>query len=197
MSVRSDIRPAPLLTVFILTAIATAAAHSLPPSGPLRSLGLVLDFVPVAGVVIATVLGAGTFRPVDSWTRVVTAVYGYFAGGLIGAFGVAHTVSVVVGVIRRAGHDRFTYTFRLYSLLLLGAILIATGLMAALQSARLGHGGRSAWRASLSVWLLILAINLPLMPLQRFAILFSVLAALAVLLLVASRQKFDANPREL
>jgi hypothetical protein len=196
MSTRFEIRPGALLTVFILTAIATAAAQFLPSSA--RSLGLILDLVPVAGVVTATALAIRTLSGASrSRGHLIAAVYGYFAGGLVGAFGVAHTASIVVGSVRRATLDRFNYTFRLYSLLLLGAILIATGLMAALQSARLGPGGRIAWRASLSVWLVILAINLPLMPLQRFAILFSVLAALAVLLLVASRQIFDANPREL
>lgn len=124
--------------------------------------------------------------------RFLMAVYGYFVGALIGTLGMAHLVAVVIVAIHRGHQHQFIYSFRFYSLTLLGVLLIALGLMAA-NEARLARGQRAAWRASLLVWTAIVAINLPLVSLQGFAVLFSVLAALELLLLGSMRRHFNVK----
>jgi len=194
MSTRTDVTFIPMLTVFALTAIATTVAHLLPPARNPVPLGLLLDFVPLAGVATATVLAARSFRRVSrSLIHLLMGVYGYFAGGLVGTFGLAHISAVTLVAIERAGQQQFVYTFRFYSLILLGVLLVVAGLMAIVQAGQLARGHRAGWRASLSVWTAILAINLPLVPLQRFAVLFSLLAALELLLLGATRRHFDVK----
>ncbi|HEX7708570.1 MAG TPA: hypothetical protein VF701_19065 [Thermoanaerobaculia bacterium] len=115
-----------------------------------------------------------------------------FAGGLIGALGVAHTSAVVS--LERASRLQFVYTFRLYSLVLFGVLLIVLGLTAAVEAGRLPQGRRAVWRRSVFVWAAILAINLPLVPLQGFAILFSALAGFELLLLFITGRHFNLEP---
>lgn len=187
-----DVKLRPLLTVFVLTAIATIVAQLFPPARELLPLALLLDLVPWASVVAATVIATVRLRrePLPL-IRLLIAVYGYFAGALVGTLGLAHLVAVVMASIDRGRQHQFVYSFHFYSLILLGVLLFAAGLMAAIQTAGLARGNRPAWRASLSVWTAILAINLPLVSLQGFAVLFSVLAALELLLLVGMRRHFD------
>ena len=187
-----DVKFRLLLTVFVLTAIATTVAMLLPPARELLPLALLLDFVPFGGVVAATVIATVRLRRVPlPLIRLLIAVYGYFAGALVGALGLAHLVAVVIVSIGRGRQHQFVYSFHFYSLVLLGVLLIAAGIMAASEAASLARGHRAAWRASLSVWTAILAINLPLVSLQGFAVLFSVLAAVELLLLGGMRRHFD------
>lgn len=181
----------PLLAVLVLTAIATSVAQVLPSSRDLRPLALLLDSVPVGAVVVATVLVALRLRRASvPLNRLLIAVYGYFAGALIGALGVAHLAAVVIAAMDR---QQFVYNFRFYALVLLGVLLMTTGFIAATQAAPLARGHRVAWCASLSVWAAILAINLPLAPLQRFAVVFSALAVLELVLLISIRRHFDGQ----
>ncbi len=184
-----------LLAALVLTAIAGTVAQVVPPSRGLLPLALLLDSVPVAAAVVATVIATRRLmRDHVPVVRLLIAAYTYFAGALIGALGVAHLAAVVVVSIGRGRQSRFLYDFRFYSLVLLGAVLIATGVMAAMQSEWFARGHRVAWRTSLSVWATILAINLPLVPLQGFAVMISALAVLALLLLGGIRRHFSVQP---
>jgi hypothetical protein len=192
-----DVKFRPLLTVVVLTAIATPVAQVLPPSRELRPVALLLDFVPLGGVVLATVIAALRLRRARlSLTRLLIALYGYSAGALIGTLGVAHLAAVVVASLDGGRQHQFVYSFHFYSLVLLGVLLIVTGLVAAMQAAHLARGHRAAWRASLSVWTAILAINLPLVPLQGFAVVFSVLAGLELVLLGGMRRHCGVQSTE-
>ena len=184
-----------VLSVFVLTAITTTFAQLIPPAAErLQLVALLLDFVPFGAVVAATVITTIRLRRESlSLRRLLMGVYGYFAGALVGALGVAHLVAVVLASIDRGRQTEFVYNFRFYSLLQLGVLLITAGLIAAIHAAPLARGERAAWRASLWVWTAILAINLALAPLQGFALLFSVLAALGLLLLAGMRRHFNAR----
>jgi hypothetical protein len=114
------------------------------------------------------------------------AVYCYCAGALVAALGVAHLVAIVLAAIDQGRRQEFVYTFRFYALLQLGVLLVAFGTMAAVRAPRLAPGERAAWRSSFLAWAAILTINLPLVPLQGFAVLFSSLAVLALLCLAVS-----------
>ncbi len=194
MNARTAVKFVPMFAVFVLTVIATTTAMYLPTERKAVPLALLLDFVPLGGVVTATAFAGRRFRRVSlSLTRLLIAVYGYFAGGLVGTLGVAHSFAVIMTSVARARQHPFVYTFRFYSLVLLGVLLIVAGLIAAIEAERLARGHRAGWRASLSVWTAILVINLPLVPLQGFAVLFSVLAALGLLLLAGTRRHFDVK----
>lgn len=192
LSSSSRLTQVPILTAFVLTAMATTVAQLLPSGRQLVPLALLLDLVPPGSVVIATALATRSLRGVSaSVTRLLTAVYGYFAGGLVGAFGVAHTVAVALAAVERARYqDHSVYTFRLYALMLLGVLLMVAGFIATVEAGRLARGQRAGWRASLSVWAAVLLINLPLVPLQGFAVLFSVLAGAGLLFLAVTRRHF-------
>ena len=180
---RMDMKFGILSAVFVLTAIAAAVGQFLPPAKYLLPLALLLDFVPFGGAAAATVIAAVHLRRVSvSLIRLLIAIYGYFAGALIGTLGLSHLVAVITGAINRGHQHQFVYNFHFYSVVLLGVLLITVGIMATIEAARLARGNRAAWRASLSVWTAILAINLPLVPLQGFAVLFSVLAALEIVI---------------
>ena len=184
-----------VLAVLVLTAVAGTVAQVVPRSSGLVPLALLLDSVPFAAAVVATLIATRPLmRDHVPVARLLVAAYTYFAGALIGALGVAHLTAVVVASIHR--QSRFLYDFRFYSLILLGAVLVVTGVMAAMQSGWLARGHRVAWRGSLSVWAAILAVNLPLVPLQRFAVLFSALAVLALLLLGGIRGHFIAADQD-
>lgn len=194
MSALMDVKFRPLLIVFVLTAIATTVALLVPPTRELRGVALLLDLVPFGGVAAATVMATIRLRCLPlPLIRLLIAVYGYFAGALVGALGLAHLVAVIIDSIVQGRQHQFVYSFRFYSLVLLGVLLAAAGLVAAIEAERLARGRRAAWCVSLSVWTAILAINLPLVPLQGFAVLFSVLAALELLLLGGMRRHFEVK----
>ena len=180
-----------LLVALILTAIATTVAQLLPPETELRAVALLLDVVPFGSVVVATLITFTRLRRERlPLIRLASGVYGYFAGALVSALGVAHLVAVTLAAVE-GGRLPFVYTFRIYSLVLLGVLLVGAGLMAAVQATRVALDQRGAWGASFKVWATILAINLPLIPLQGFAILFSVLAALGLCLLAGGWRRFE------
>jgi hypothetical protein len=103
----------------------------------------------------------------------------------------AHTIEITWHFVRgdaQFSGEPWTYDFRTYSLVLLAAVLIAVGLgvleaASALSRDRIGSAKRGA---ALSV--ATLAIVLPLIPIQPlFGLMFSVLAALSLLVLAALR----------
>ena len=182
-----------LLVALILTAIATTVAQLLPPETEFRAAALLLDVVPIGSVIVATLITSiRLWRERLPLIRLANGIYGYFAGAIVGALGVAHLVAVTLAAVD-GGRVPFVYTFRVYSLVLLGVLLVAGGVMAAVQATRVALDQRGAWGASFKVWATILAINLPLVPLQGFAILFSVLSALGLLLLAGVWRRFDVT----
>ena len=190
-----DLKFTPLFSVMVATAVATAVAQVWSPLGKVRFAALLLDLVPVGGVALATVGAAIRLRRARaSATRVFLGIYGYCVGALIAMLGVAHLAAVIVAALERSGRHQFVYSFRFYSLVLLGVLLVLTGLRAAVPAAHLARGDRAAWRESLLVWTAILAINLPLAPIQGFAVGFSILALIALLLLVGTRRHFNRQP---
>lgn len=185
------VKPAVLAVVFALTAVAAAIAQVLPRDDSFEPVALLLDVVPFALVIAATVFAAVQLkRSSVPLSHLLLSAYTYFAGALVATLGVAHLVGVVALAIRRGYRNEFVYDFHFYSVMLLGVLLTTLGLMANFEADRVARAVRTGWRASLLVWTAILAINLPLVPLQGFAVLFSVIGGVEVLLLVGTRYKF-------
>jgi hypothetical protein len=100
------------------------------------------------------------------------------ASGLVTmGLSVAHLV-VVVNVA--LGRSPLVYDFRLYSLLLLGIALTGLGLALALAAAGVTHGDPARTRLARNSALLLALINVPLAPLQGFAVLLAALAGVTL-----------------
>lgn len=181
-----DVHLRTLLIVLLLTAAATAAALHLPATEGMDTFGLVLDLVPFAGAVIATGMMVLRLRLARvPWISVLIAGYTCSAFALVSMLGTAHLVAVIDKAMNTSGE--FAYDFHFYSLIQLGGSLVLGGFFGALQAPLLARGQRPAWTISLVIWSVLLLINVPLIPLQGFAVLFSVLAALGVAVLYGAR----------
>ncbi len=101
----------------------------------------------------------------------------------------------LLGVLRRAlegqgfaGAPTFEYGFAFYSVVLLGVLLVGPGLACLWHTRRLLRGDASARRAALRWSAVLLLINVPLIPLQDFAILLTATSALNLIALFAARR---------
>jgi hypothetical protein len=118
---------------------------------------------------------------------------GFAAAAAVGFLGIvlvvtmtAHCLDIVSRLAVGTGHDgaAFVYGFRTYSLLLLGALLIASGIRLLRLSSSLGTGASSRGPALRAV-LVVLALVAPLIPIHGFfAIPLSVIAGLALSLVL-------------
>lgn len=128
---------------------------------------------------------------------VAVAASNLFCGGLVAGLGGAHLAAVVGRAMASTGtgaEGTFVYDFRFYSLVLLGVLLMAGGLACVSSLRRLTRGEPAGW--SLAFWtsIALLAINVPLMPIQGFAVGFSAFLSVNLVILVLTRWRFR-NPR--
>ena len=124
--------------------------------------------------------------------RVLAAVGAvtFFCGALIALLGTAHTLAVIGRAFSRP--PAFEYDFRLYSLVMLGVSLIAGGLRCLSTSWNVARGDVRAWKAALTATILLLVVNVPLMPIQGFAVAFTALLLVSLITLIATRRRFAA-----
>lgn len=172
---------ATLLPTFVATWLSTRWPDA--PGG----LAIGLDLVPFVGTALASWLVAARLRRVagPGWRRLVLA-FGFPSGAVVASLGVAHITAVATFVD--------AYTFRTYSLFLLGALLLAAGSTAALLAPGQALGSRGAARAAFCTWSFILLVNVPLVPLQGFAAAFSALALANLILIVVLRKDSAEGP---
>ena len=84
----------------------------------------------------------------------------------------------------------FTYDFRFYSLLLLAVVIIIPGLVFVMHARRLTDGDATAWNRTLWACGALLLINVPLVPIQAFALDPALLATITLVSLWADRKQF-------
>jgi hypothetical protein len=99
----------------------------------------------------------------------------------------AHCIDVLSRLAVGTGYDgaAFVYNFRTYSLMLLGAILIACGARLVRVSLLIGASGTEARVQAIRAVLMVLALVAPLIPIQGvFAIPLCVVAGVAMLLVL-------------
>jgi len=150
--------------------------------------------MPLSDLIVLLVIIGGTITSaVLLWRQSIrgrslfAAVWLSFYGLVLTAMMLAHSVEVVY----RALASRATvnnsppiYDFRLYSLLLLGALLIWAGVECLRAAPILSRGSAEARRAAVRASVVVLAIVVPLIPIQRlFAVLLTVLSILSLLVL--------------
>jgi len=105
----------------------------------------------------------------------------------------------LVAVLRRAlagqgfgGAEVFAYDFRFYSLLLVGLLILLPGFLCLRHARGLTQGEASAYRQARRATLWLLAVNLPLIPIQGFAVLLSAFAGANLLALLLSFRLYRA-----
>ncbi|MGH9382903.1 MAG: hypothetical protein ACRD2N_01215 [Vicinamibacterales bacterium] len=110
----------------------------------------------------------------------------FFSGLITAGLGLGHLSGVLVVELRRSP---FHYDFRVYALLLLGATLVAMGARLATASARVARGEHAAWGPAIGAATALLAINLPLAPIQGFAVALSIFVSIGLVALLAVRAR--------
>jgi hypothetical protein len=115
----------------------------------------------------------------------------FFGGTIIATLGAAHLIAVTSSGVTRG--SAFVYDFRFYALVHLGVLLIAGGVACFISGNRLTRGEPRAWKTTLWVTVALLAINVPLIPIQGFAQLFSALAFVNLVALVVTRKRFGPS----
>jgi hypothetical protein len=87
---------------------------------------------------------------------------------------------VILGlrIFERPAGSEFSYDFHLYSLILLGAVLLLQGIKSVRAALRLYGGDENGVGEARRAALLVLAVAIPLIPLQFFGIFLTVLSVL-------------------
>src|SRR6185436_9854120 len=118
-----------------------------------------------------------------------TAAVNLLCGFLIACFSSAHLIAVTVRRIRlkipawvpgepHAMIAGVPYDFRIYSLLLFGTVILAGGLTAIRASAGIARGDSHARRRASRAMLVVLAVVIPVTPMQEAAPILIVPAAI-------------------
>jgi hypothetical protein len=113
----------------------------------------------------------------------------------------AHSGEVIARAVARTSGSDFAsiYNFRLYSLLLLPALLIWAGVRCLRAAPGLGRGSVEARRAAVRASVVVLAIVAPLIPIQTvFGSLFTALSILSLIVLTwvsPTPKPVSADPR--
>ncbi len=158
----------------------------------------------VVGAIIWFAVAVRRRRRIAALTAIGT--FSFFGGTIIAALGALHLIAVVDRALRGAlgtpafapppilqHGDPFVYDFRFYALLNLGVLLIAGGVACAVLAHRLMRGELRAWKGSLWATVLLLAVNLPLIPIEDNAYVPSVFAFVNLVALAATRKRFDLS----
>jgi hypothetical protein len=90
------------------------------------------------------------------------------------------------------GEALFAYDFRFYALLLMAVVIIIPSLVFVLHARRLTNGDATAWNRALWACGALLMINVPLVPIQAFALDPILLATITLVSLLANRKQFVA-----
>ena len=127
-------------------------------------------------IVLLAIVLATTVWVVRLWRRgvrgrrfAISAWLGFLGFVLIVAL-TAHCVDILSRLVAGTGHEgaTFTYNFRVYSLLLLGALLIGAGIYLLRAAWGFSRGISNARRSALRTLGFVVAIVLPLVPFQAF-----------------------------
>ena len=159
-------------------------------------------FTIAAYLILVIAIAIGAFFFIKARKRTASTVLS-FVGAWILLTGLLFTalISVHVGtIVTRAfqgkgvgDESQFHYNFRFYSLMLLGFAIVLPSITCVVHVRRLTEGNRCSWQTVVKSHLMLLAIALPLFPIQRgFSIGFSVFSLVSLLTLWFSRKHFES-----
>ena len=149
------------------------------------------DVLVLVGTLLGTALLFSWYRSVHARGR---SLFGATWLGFFGLFLVlsmlAHTVEIVWHLVRgdtQISGEPWAYDFRSYSLLLLGAVLMAIGVGALRAAANLSRGRGNGRRTAVVLTAATLVVTLPLIPIQAFfGMIVSALAAITLVVLATT-----------
>jgi hypothetical protein len=150
------------------------------------------DIFVLVGVLLGTGLLFSWHRSVHARGRALVAAtwLGFFGLFLVLSM-LAHTVEIAWHLLRgdvQISGEPWTYDFRTYGLLLLGAVLMGIGAGVLGAGADLSRGRGNGRRTATVLTIAALAVVLPLIPIQAFfGVLVSGLAGITLLVLAATR----------
>ena len=148
----------------------------------------VLVSVVVGTAVLAYLIRRWGTRQRRFWETLWLAFFGLF---LVISM-VAHSLDVLsrLAIGTSYAGEPFPYNFRVYSLLLLGAVLIALGLQLLQQVRGFARWNAAARSNALRTTCLVLAVSVPLLPVHAFfAVIITTLAVLSVLVLAGAKRE--------
>ncbi len=175
-----------LLGLVVLGVLAWVTLKPAPsPAATLTNRILFIAILAAGAALVVRARRAGSSLPVAT----VASAAGLFFLAVAVLF-VGHLGGVLSLLLRSTSTP---YDFRFFSLLLLGVV----GLAPAVQGLRawpgLARSANSCWRRSLRACLLLLAINVPLIPLQDFAVAFSIAGTGVLASLWLAQVHFEAQ----
>ena len=124
---------------------------------------------------------------------VAAAAIDLYCGVVIASLGTMHLLAVVGRALAGKGSGpggTFVYDFRFYSLLLFGVALMTPALAALTAVRRLTRGDAAAGRVAESASVALLALNIPLVPIQAFAMAPTLFALVNLVALWSARRHF-------
>lgn len=126
-------------------------------------------------------------------TRLVVAALDALCGLANLLLGLGH----LQGVVRKAfgGPEPFSYNFHFYSVVLVGVLLTAPGLVCLWQVRGLARGEWRAWKRALGASLAVLAVNAPLVPFNDFPAVLMSFAGVNLIALGMRRSDFASRPQ--
>ncbi len=107
----------------------------------------------------------------------------------------AHLTAVIGRALagKGSGNAPFLYNFRFYSLVFVGLVIVIPGILCLISVKGLIKGHLSAWRRALWASLALLAVNVPLAPIQGFAYALAAVALVNLVALRVSRRRFRSS----
>lgn len=162
-----------------------------------QSIFLEPEFVFLLAIIAATIgFAVLARRRRIPLALVAVAAIDLFCGAVIVPLGTAHLVAVVGRALAGKGSGpggTFVYNFRFYSLMLVGVMLVAAGAACLTSVRRLMRGDAAGHRLALWATVALLALNVPLMPIQGFAVGFSAFALVNLAALWLTRTRFRVS----
>jgi hypothetical protein len=130
-------------------------------------------FVIMIGMIFGSIgFAAAARRRRVPGALVAAAAIDLYCGVVIASLGTMHLLAVVGRALAGKGSGpggTFVYDFRFYSLLLFGVALMTPALAALTAVRRLTRGDAAGNRVAVSASVALLALNIPLVPIQAFA----------------------------
>jgi hypothetical protein len=116
----------------------------------------------------------------------VAGALGLFSGLITAGLGVGHLGGVAGVELRRSP---IRYDFRVYALLLLGVTLVVLGTRLAAASVGVPRGDGARSRRAVWAAVALLVVNVPLAPIQGFAVAVSIFVSIGLVALLAARAR--------
>ena len=153
-------------------------------------------FVIMIGMIVGSIgFAAAARRRRVPGALVAAAAIDLYCGVVIASLGTMHLIAVVGRALAGKGGGpggTFVYDFRFYALLLFGVTLIIPAVAALTAVRRLTRGDAAGGRLAVSASLVLLALNIPLVPIQAFAMAPSLFALVNLVALWSARKHFRA-----